>query len=90
MMGLVGTLYGLGSVVLPVLIEKLKQEYGFRGCMAILAALNLHVLLGMIAMHPVEWHVDLPPNKLIERNADYENELRMTAAPMKPILYVTC
>lgn len=56
MMGLVGTLHGVCGVGLPMLIELLMQEYGFRGCMAVLAALNLHVLFGMVAMHPVEWH----------------------------------
>lgn len=54
MMGLVVSLSGILSVSLPMLIELLMQHYGFRGCMAVLGALNLHVLLAMIAMIPVD------------------------------------
>lgn len=56
MMALSGALQGIGAVGMPLFIQMLMDEYGFRGCMAILAALNLHVIFGMIALHPVEWH----------------------------------
>lgn len=52
---MVSSITGLVAVGMPTFIEMLMQKYGFRGCMAILAALNLHVLLGMIALLPVEW-----------------------------------
>lgn len=55
-MSMIGAIQCMAAVGLPVMIERLMHEFGFRGCMAILAALNLHVLLGMIALHPVEWH----------------------------------
>lgn len=55
MFGIISTLTGVVSVFMPTFIEMLMHEYGFRGCMAILAALNLHVLLGMIALLPVDW-----------------------------------
>lgn len=58
MMSLVGALQGIAAVGMPLFMEMLLKEYGFRGCMAILAALNLHVLLGTITLHPVEWHQD--------------------------------
>lgn len=54
MIGIIATLCGFVSIGMPTSIEMLMQEYGFRGCMAILAALNLHVLLGMIVLYPVE------------------------------------
>lgn len=55
MIGLVASMTGVVSVGMPTFIETLMQLYGFRGCMAILAALNLHVLLGMVALLPVDW-----------------------------------
>lgn len=69
MMGMAGILFGVGTVIQPMLIQKLMHEYGFRGCMAILAALNLHVLLVSIALHPVEWHfkVEAPSIELKDK-----------------------
>lgn len=55
-MSMVASLHGLVAVAMPMCIETIMQAYGFRGCMAILAALNMHVLFGMIALHPVEWY----------------------------------
>lgn len=57
MMGLAQTLLGLGSMGFPLFVDKLMSKYGFRGCMAIIAALNGHALFGMLVMHPVEWHI---------------------------------
>lgn len=76
-MGLISTLVGLATVGYPMLIEILMEEYGFRGCMAILGAINLHVLLGMVALHPVEWHqvkvkkaVDMETFKVLSAEED--------------------
>uniref|UniRef100_A0A7G3APX1 Putative monocarboxylate transporter n=2 Tax=Lutzomyia longipalpis TaxID=7200 RepID=A0A7G3APX1_LUTLO len=57
MMSIAQTLIGLGSMVYPILIQWLMDNYGFRGCMAIMAALNGHTIVGMLVMHPVEWHM---------------------------------
>lgn len=56
MMGLAQTLLGLGNMALPIAIEWWHELYGFRGCMLMVAGLNVHVVLGMLMMHPVEWH----------------------------------
>lgn len=55
-MALAGALQGIGGVSLPLFMEMLMREYGFRGCMTILGAINLHVLFGVIVLHPVKWH----------------------------------
>lgn len=47
----------LGGMIYPILVEKLLSVYGFRGSMAILAAVNGHVIFFMLIMHPVEWHM---------------------------------
>ncbi|XP_055713264.1 monocarboxylate transporter 9 [Phlebotomus papatasi] len=57
MMSIAQTLIGLGSMIYPILIQWLMDNYGFRGCMAIMAALNGHAIVGMLVMHPVEWHM---------------------------------
>lgn len=48
---------GFGAMLYPILIQKLMHFYGFRGCLMIIAALNSHAILGMLMMHPVEWHL---------------------------------
>lgn len=56
MMSIAQTLIGIGTMIYPILVQFLMDKYGFRGSMAILAAINGHAIFGMIVMHPVEWH----------------------------------
>ena len=65
MMSIAQSLLGLGSIGVPILYGKLLEWYGFRGCLAIIGAINGHCILGMLVMHPVEWHM-----KLVEIVAD--------------------
>ncbi|XP_037813118.1 monocarboxylate transporter 7 [Lucilia sericata] len=51
------SLIGVGSMFYPVLMQKLLEAYGFRGCLMVLAAINSHAVLGMLLMQPVEWHM---------------------------------
>lgn len=51
------SLIGVGSMFYPVLMQKLLEVYGFRGCLMILAAINSHAIFGMLLMQPVEWHM---------------------------------
>ncbi|BFG01448.1 uncharacterized protein DMAD_01198 [Drosophila madeirensis] len=55
------TLIGLGSMLYPIVMQKLMQWYGFRGCLLVLTGLNAHAVLGMLVMHPVEWHMRRVP-----------------------------
>lgn len=40
----------------PILVNVTMNTYGFRGAMAIIAAINAHGILGMLVMQPIEWH----------------------------------
>ncbi|KAM7350408.1 monocarboxylate transporter 9 [Cochliomyia hominivorax] len=55
------SLIGVGSMFYPVLMQKLLEAYGFRGCLMVLAAINGHAVLGMLLMQPVEWHMRKVP-----------------------------
>lgn len=59
MMSIGQTLIGVGTMVYPILVQLLMNLYGFRGCMAILAAINAHAIFGMLVMHPVKWHLKI-------------------------------
>lgn len=56
MLSVAKSLMGFGVMVYPILAQALMEKYGFRGAMAMLAAINAHAILGMLVMHPVEWH----------------------------------
>ncbi|XP_053680188.1 monocarboxylate transporter 7 [Anopheles nili] len=62
MMSVAQTLIGLGTMFYPIFIQRSMDAFGFRGCMAVLAAVNSHTLLAMLVMHPVEWHMRLVPS----------------------------
>ncbi|XP_055300591.1 uncharacterized protein LOC129567563 [Sitodiplosis mosellana] len=79
MMSLAQTLTGICTMSYPLVVDFLFNKYGFRGMMAVIAAMNAHVMFAMIAMHPVEWHykvVEIPiedAKPLMDAN-DNENE----------------
>ena len=56
MMGITQALKGIGIMMFPLMVQFLMEKYGFRGTMAIIAAINAHATLGMLVMHPIEWH----------------------------------
>lgn len=84
MMGLAQTMLGMGSMAFPLVVEQLMNRYGYRGCMAIIAALNGHALVGMMTMHPIEWH-----KKTIEIDEDEEKLQNEIGAPQKSEELVT-
>lgn len=67
MMGLAQTLLGVGNMGLPVAVQWLHDQFGYRGCMAMVAALNAHVLVGMLVMQPVRRHERV---EWVERSVD--------------------
>ncbi|XP_017011249.2 monocarboxylate transporter 7 [Drosophila takahashii] len=71
------TLIGLGAMLYPICMQKLMQWYGFRGCLLILTGLNAHAVLGMLVMHPVEWHMRRVPINAVE-----EEELKELKPPV--------
>ncbi|XP_053598558.1 uncharacterized protein LOC103570511 [Microplitis demolitor] len=58
---------GLGGIVYPMIIKQMMVNYGFRGTAALIGALSLNTIVGMMMMHPVEWHLRDPNEVLEER-----------------------
>lgn len=56
MLSVAKSLMGVGVMMYPILVQALMDSFGFRGAMAILAAINAHAILGMVVMHPIKWH----------------------------------
>ncbi|XP_017064878.1 uncharacterized protein LOC108103766 [Drosophila eugracilis] len=79
------TLIGLGSMLYPIVMQKLMQWYGFRGCLLILTGLNAHAVFGMLVMHPVEWHMRRVP--ITAEEGEELKELN-EQKPVKPTVVV--
>lgn len=61
----------------PIFVNVTMNAYGFRGTMAIIAAVNSHSIVGMLAMHPIEWHykvIKVPESEL--KPCKIQNDLR--------------
>lgn len=56
-MGVTQVITGIGSMILPIILQKLIEEYGFRGTQAIISAISLHSLICAAVQQPVEMHV---------------------------------
>uniref|UniRef100_A0A182QJX4 Major facilitator superfamily (MFS) profile domain-containing protein n=1 Tax=Anopheles farauti TaxID=69004 RepID=A0A182QJX4_9DIPT len=72
MMSVAQTLIGVGTMFYPIFIQRSMDAFGFRGCMAVLAAVNSHTLVAMLVMHPVEWHMRRVPDDAARRPAVVE------------------
>ncbi|XP_059061950.1 monocarboxylate transporter 7-like [Achroia grisella] len=62
------TMSSLASITFPMLVTLLLSEYGFRWTLAIIMAIDLHLLFAMLVMHPVEWYLV----KSIEKDKEVE------------------
>lgn len=56
MMNVTKAVVGLTTMCYPMFVELLMKQYGFRGTLAVIAAIDAHVILAMLFMHPLEWH----------------------------------
>lgn len=56
MMGIASTVMSSCFTLYPVLVQFSRNLFGFRGCLALIAAVNMHTLIAMLVMHPFEWH----------------------------------
>lgn len=56
MMSIVQSIIGVTLSIYPIMVQYLMNTFGFRGGLAMIAAINGHAILGMLAMHPVKWH----------------------------------
>lgn len=66
-MSLTQSCTGILSMMYPIFVAYLKQIFGFRGAMAILAAVNAHVIVAMLVMHPIEWHYKVIKTPILEK-----------------------
>ncbi|CAK1551939.1 unnamed protein product [Leptosia nina] len=57
------TMSSMASITFPILVTFLLSEYGFRWTLALVMAIDLHLLFAMIVMHPVEWHMIKAPQE---------------------------
>ncbi|KYN43018.1 Monocarboxylate transporter 9 [Trachymyrmex septentrionalis] len=71
---------GLGGIIFPTLCEKMLPIYGFRGTAAIIGALSLHSIVGMIMMHPVEWHAKKLKDVRVEKAREKEQNISQELA----------
>lgn len=56
-MAITQLIIGVAAMVIPLIIQKLLEEYGFRGTQAIISAFTLHAMLGMVVQQPVKYHM---------------------------------
>lgn len=57
MMSLNQAMSSLASITFPMLVTFLLSEYGLRWTLALILAVDLHLVFAMLVMHPVEWHL---------------------------------
>lgn len=58
-MSLTQAFTGILTMIYPIFVANLIETYGFRGSVAIIAAIHAHLVLVMLVMQPVEWHYKL-------------------------------
>ncbi|XP_055714006.1 uncharacterized protein LOC129808222 [Phlebotomus papatasi] len=79
-MGIAITITGLGPIFLPQLVTILLAEYGVQGCVLIISAVSMHIILAGLLLQPIKWH-------LVEAKAPPEpppiKEFEMQERPFK-------
>lgn len=56
-MAMTQMIIGVAAMAVPLVIQMLLEEYGFRGTQAIISAFSLHAMLGMVVQQPVTYHI---------------------------------
>lgn len=56
------TLAGIGPIIYPPLINCLLHVYGVSGCMLIIGAIALHMLIAAVLLQPLKWHMVVDTN----------------------------
>ncbi|XP_045763604.1 monocarboxylate transporter 7-like isoform X1 [Maniola jurtina] len=69
------TMSSMASMTFPILVTFLLSEYGFRWTLALIMALDLHLVFAVLVMHPVEWHmIKIPGCPEIELSPNCESK----------------
>lgn len=55
--GMAMTLAGIGPIIYPPLINFLLNTYDVRGCMLIIGAIALNMLIAALLLQPLKWHL---------------------------------
>lgn len=71
-MSLTQALTGVLAMIYPIFVAYLNLEFGFRGSVAIITAINAHVIFSMLVMHPVEWHYKLIKTPIVDEEKPRE------------------
>lgn len=66
MMSLNQAMSSLASITFPMLVTFLLSEYGLRWTLALIMAVDLHLVFAMLVMHPVEWHL-IKSDEIVEK-----------------------
>jgi hypothetical protein len=83
-MGVAQVIAGIGTMILPIILQKLIEKYGFRGTQAIISAISLHSLLCAAVQRPVEKHQKhSKPVTVFRQECDYV-DFDMTVVDGKP------
>lgn len=61
------------TMLFPLLVKKLFDEYGYRGTILILSGCAAHCLFAVVCMHPVEWHSE---KRLLYKTIDQCKKLK--------------
>lgn len=79
MMSLLQASKGVIVALYPMLVKTLMNMYGYRGAMAIIAAINAHAIVGMLTLHPIDWHYKLVKVPEVELKSREPNKITLTA-----------
>lgn len=55
--GIAMTLTGIGPIIFPPIIVILNELYGVNGCIFILSAISMHMIVAALLLQPVRWHL---------------------------------
>ncbi|XP_022829653.1 monocarboxylate transporter 2-like [Spodoptera litura] len=65
----------LASITFPMLVTFLLSEYGLRWTLALIMAVDLHLVFAMLVMHPVEWHM-IKSEEYVEKELSDINSIK--------------
>ncbi|XP_011313812.1 uncharacterized protein [Fopius arisanus] len=71
----------LFGVLYPIMIGEMMKAFGYRGTVALIGALSLNSIFGMLLMHPVEQYLKNPKDVIAARRA--KNHRKLSQAKMK-------
>lgn len=87
-MSITSALKGIVIMLHPIISNILMNVYGFRGALAIIAAINANTIFGMLLMHPIKWHFKVI--KVPERDEIKPRKPNYSFVCCSPIVHFRC